>query len=41
MLYVGLVVGAMLGACVSMILLVVVKEYMMRSRPDKSPHEVL
>lgn len=41
MLYIGLVVGAMLGACVSMILLVVIKEYMVHSRTDKAPPELL
>jgi uncharacterized protein YceK len=41
MLYVGLIVGLMLGGCISVILLVVVKELVIRSRADKVPGEVL
>jgi hypothetical protein len=41
MLYVGLLVGAMLGSFISIILLVLVKELKARSRSSEIPHEVL
>ena len=41
MLYVGLIVGLMLGGCISIILLVLIKELVIRSKADKVPNEVL
>ncbi len=40
MLYVGLIVGAMLGSFISIILLVLVKELMTRARIEKASQEV-
>ncbi len=40
MLYLGLAVGAMLGICISIILLVCVKEFAMQTKSDKKTSTV-
>ena len=41
MLYIGLVVGAFLGICISIIVLVIVKDLLIRAKSDEETSSVL